>query len=120
MLFYMDKENPRLKNLIKELKKKGNEEEASIWLEIAERLESPRQEHSEVNVGEIDRYVDEDEDALVPGKVLGGGRIDKRNVVAFDFSSSAKKKIEENGGNAFLLENYMEKNPEGSKTRVIR
>lgn len=116
----MDKENPRLKNLIKELKKKGNEEGVPVWLEIAERLESPRQDHAEVNVGEINRYVGEDEDAVVPGKVLGDGRIDEKDVVAFGFSSSARKKIEENGGSAFLLEDYIEKNPEGSKTRVIR
>lgn len=116
----MDKQNPRLKNIIRELKKKNNEEDTEIWKEIAERLESPRREYAEVNLEKIDRHIENGEDAVVPGKVLGGGNIENVRVTAFDFSSSAKKKIEKNGGEALLLDEYIEENPRGTETRIIR
>ncbi|MDY6779623.1 MAG: 50S ribosomal protein L18e [Halobacteria archaeon] len=117
----MEKQNPRLVTLIEELRSRSEEEDVGVWREIASRLESPSRNHAEVNVSKIERYADEDEPVVVPGKVLGGGVVSKSvKVAAFDFSSSARDKIERADGEAVRLEEFIDENPDGSGVRVIR
>ncbi|SFG37087.1 large subunit ribosomal protein L18e [Halopelagius inordinatus] len=116
----MSKTNPRLNSLIAELKAVSRDSGANVWQDIADRLEKPRRTHAEVNLGRIERYAKEDETVVVPGKVLGSGVLEKNvTVAAVDFSSSARKKIEQ-VGDAVALEQIAENNPEGSNVRVIR
>jgi len=116
----MSKTNPRLNSLIAELKAVSRESGANIWQDVADRLEKPRRTHAEVNLGRIERYAREDETVVVPGKVLGSGALQKNvTVAAVDFSSSARKKIEQ-VGETVALERAIEENPEGSNVRVIR
>ncbi len=115
------KQNPRLTNLIDDLHALSDDEGAEVWRDVAARLESPRQEHAEVNVSEIERYASEDEAVVVPGKVLGSGVLSKTvTVAAFDFSSSAEDKIERADGDAVALDDYVKDNPDGSEVRVVR
>ncbi len=116
----MSKTNPRLSSLIAELKSVSRTEDADIWSDVADRLEKPRRTHAEVNLGRIERYAQEDETVIVPGKVLGSGAIQKSvTVAAVDFSSSAKTKIDQ-VGETLELEQAIEQNPEGTNVRVIR
>ncbi len=51
---------------------------------------------------------------VVPGKVLGTGAIDKKLVVgAFSFSSSARRKILDAGGEALSIEELVKRYPAG-------
>ncbi|WP_306059551.1 50S ribosomal protein L18e [Natronococcus wangiae] len=114
------KTNPRLNDLIAELKSTSRETDADIWRDVADRLEKPRRTHAEVNLGRIERYAREEETVVVPGKVLGSGALQKNvTVAAVDFSSSAETKIEQ-VGDTVPLEQALEENPEGSNVRVIR
>jgi large subunit ribosomal protein L18e len=114
------KTNPRLNSLIAELKAASRESGASVWSDVASRLEKPRRTHAEVNLGRIERYAREDETVVVPGKVLGSGVLQKNvTVAAVDFSNTARKKIEQ-VGDAVALEQLAEQNPEGTNVRVIR
>ncbi|MDS0294741.1 MULTISPECIES: 50S ribosomal protein L18e [Halogeometricum] len=116
----MSKTNPRLNSLIAELKAASRDSGANVWQDVADRLEKPRRTHAEVNLGRIERYAKEDETVIVPGKVLGSGVLEKNvTVAAVDFSSSARKKIEQ-VGSTVTLEQIAEQNPEGSDVRVIR
>ncbi|ELZ34915.1 50S ribosomal protein L18e [Halogeometricum pallidum JCM 14848] len=116
----MSKTNPRLNSLIAELKAASRDSGANVWQDVADRLEKPRRTHAEVNLGRIERYAKEDETVIVPGKVLGSGVLEKNvTVAAVDFSSSARKKIEQVGATV-TLEQIAEQNPEGSDVRVIR
>ena len=116
----MSKTNPRLNSLIAELKAVSRESGANVWQDVADRLEKPRRTHAEVNLGRIERYAQEDETVIVPGKVLGSGVLEKNvTVAAVDFSSSARKKIEQ-VGSTVTLEQIAEQNPDGSDVRVIR
>ena len=116
----MSKTNPRLNSLIAELKAASRESGANVWQDVADRLEKPRRTHAEVNLGRIERYAKEDETVIVPGKVLGSGVLEKNvTVAAVDFSSSARKKIEQ-VGSTVTLEQIAEQNPDGSDVRVIR
>ncbi|WP_256558485.1 50S ribosomal protein L18e [Salinilacihabitans rarus] len=113
------KTNPRLNDLIAELKSTSRETDADVWRDIADRLEKPRSSHAEVNLGRIERYAREDETVVVPGKVLGSGALQKNvTVAAVDFSSSAETKIDQ-VGETVPLERLLEENPEGSDVRVI-
>ncbi|MEF8779087.1 MAG: 50S ribosomal protein L18e [Haloferacaceae archaeon] len=114
------KTNPRLQNLISELKSVSRDSDATVWRDVATRLEKPRRTHAEVNLGRIERYAQEDETVVVPGKVLGSGVLEKNvTVAAVDFSGTARKKIEQ-AGEAVSLEQLAERNPDGTNLRVIR
>ncbi|SEW31082.1 50S ribosomal protein L18e [Halobacterium jilantaiense] len=117
----MSKTSPRLSSLIAELKSVARDSGADIWHDVADRLEKPRSTHAEVNLSRIERYANEDETVVVPGKVLGSGALRKSvTVAAVDFSSSAETKIQHADGDAVHLEQAVEQNPEGSDVRVIR
>ncbi len=114
------KTNPKLQNLIAELKSTSRESGAAVWQDVADRLEKPRRTHAEVNLGRIERYAQEDETVVVPGKVLGSGVLEKNvTVAAVDFSGTARTKIDQ-AGEAVSLAQFVEQNPEGSNVRVIR
>jgi len=82
------KTNPKLQNLIADLKSVSRDSGANVWQDIAARLEKPRRTHAEVNLGRIERYAQEDETVVVPGKVLGSGVLEKNvTVAAVDFSA---------------------------------
>jgi large subunit ribosomal protein L18e len=116
----MSKTNPRLSSLVAELKSVARDADANVWQDVAARLEKPRRTHAEVNLGRIERYAQEDETVIVPGKVLGSGALQKSvTVAAVDFSSTAETKIEQ-VGETIDLEQAIEQNPEGSNVRVIR
>ncbi|GAA0202178.1 LSU ribosomal protein L18AE [Haladaptatus litoreus] len=117
----MSKTNPRLSSLIAELKSVSRSEETDVWNDVATRLEKPRSTHAEVNLGRIERYAQEDETVIVPGKVLGSGVLQKNvTVAAVDFSSTAETKIEQANGDPIQLEQAIEQNPNGANVRVIR
>ena len=116
------KSNPRLQELIADLKSAARSQEAGVWQDVADRLEKPRRTHAEVNLGKIERYADADneETVVVPGKVLGSGVLRKDvTVAAVDFSGTAETKIDQ-VGEAISLEEAVSNNPAGSNVRVIR
>jgi large subunit ribosomal protein L18e len=116
----MSKTSPRLASLIADLKSAARTDGGDAWADVAERLEKPRRSHAEVNLSRIERYAEESETVVVPGKVLGGGAIQKNvTVAAVDFSGSAETKIEQADGEALGLEQAVERNPEAADIRVI-
>ncbi len=117
----MSKTSPRLSSLIAELKSVSRDSGADVWRDVASRLEKPRRTHAEVNLSRIERYANEDETVVVPGKVLGSGVLEKSvTVAAVDFSSSAQTKIQHADGETVHLEQAVQNNPEGANVRVIR
>ncbi len=115
----MSKTNPRITDLIAELKSVARDSDADIWTDLVGRLDRPRSSYAEVNLGRIERYAREDETVVVPGKVLGSGTLQKEvTVAAVDFSSTAETKIER-VGEAWRLEELLERHPDGANLRVI-
>lgn len=116
-----DKTNPYLITLIDDLKQMSRVEDVAIWRDIAKRLEKSRRNWTEVNISRLERYADAGDSILVPGKVLGAGRLTKRlTVAAFDFSESAEKKIEEAGGQSLSIRELAQENPKGDNVRIMR
>ncbi|BAM69286.1 50S ribosomal protein L18e [Methanothermobacter sp. KEPCO-1] len=114
------KTNPNLIKLIRNLRKKSSQEGAAIWKDVARRLERPTRNRAAVNISKINRYTDENETVIVPGKVLGSGRLDhKVQVVALSFSQTARDKIEGAGGECLTLGKIVEENPAIKNIRII-
>ena len=114
------KTNPELIALVASLREKGREEGAPIWRDIAQRLERPSRLWAEVNVGKLEQFVKEGETAVVPGKVLSAGQVQRPiTVAAYGFSGKAREKITAAGGNCITLTKLASDNKNGSKCRIL-
>ena len=114
------KTNPKLNKLIKDLKKKSWEHKAPIWRDIAHRIEKPNRNWSEVNISNITRNVKPNETIIIPGKLLGTGKIDfPVTVAAFSTSNTAQTKITQAGGQIITIEKLITDNPKGKGVRII-
>lgn len=114
------KTNPNLMELIGNLREKSYVEEVAIWKDVAMRIERSTRRKAQVNLSKINRFSDEDETVLIPGKVLGAGEIDhKVNVVALNFSKMAEEKIIKAGGDCISIDSILEKNPKGKGINIL-
>jgi large subunit ribosomal protein L18e len=111
-----DPTNPVLVETIERLE----EEDAPIWSEVAQNLGKVNRERPEVNISQIERVTEEGDTVVVPGKVLGSGRLTKKvTVAAFDASRGARSHIEDNGDFMFI-QDLVDDNPEGSEVRIVK
>jgi len=112
--------NPDFVSLIHLLEKKSNENKAAIWHDVAEKLSRPKKTRISVNVSRINRYTKENEEVVVPGKVLGAGTMSHpTTVAALDFSEQARTKIIRAKGKCLTLPEIIEANPKGTNVRII-
>jgi large subunit ribosomal protein L18e len=112
--------NPELTSLVRLLRKKAKENEAKIWRDIAEDLSRSRKKRMTVNINKVNRHTQKDESVVVPGKVLGAGRIDHPiNIAAFAFSEQAQRKILGAKGKCMSIPELIEKNSKGSQVKII-
>ncbi|MEM0467314.1 MAG: 50S ribosomal protein L18e [Candidatus Thermoplasmatota archaeon] len=114
------KTNPMLISLIQDLKKLSAEKNVPLWRDIAARLEKAKRNWPAVNLSRIDRYIQNHETALVPGKVLSAGELTKKvSIAAWDFSEKSQEKIKKAGGKVLTIEELMKQNPEGKDIRIV-
>lgn len=112
--------NPELIMLIRDLKKKTQESQASLWRSLAERLTASKRSRIAVNVSRLNRYTKDGETVAVPGKVLGSGKADHPMIVAaFAFSDVAQAKILKAKGKCLSIRDLMEKNPAGKNVKLM-
>ncbi len=113
--------NPQLINLIGLLKKESREKQAAIWLDVADHLAKPRSQRVAVNLSKLNRHTKKADVVVVPGKILGTGSINHAVTVAsFDISDTAKAKLDAVKAKYITITELMEKNPKGSKVKIIR
>jgi len=73
-----------------------------------------------VNISRISRYTKENDEVIVPGKVLGSGTISHPvKVAAFAFSDEARSKIIKAKGECLTIPELAEMNPKGSNVKII-
>lgn len=86
-------------NLGRDLEKLSKRSKQKLWMDVSEKILSPRRNRPSINVADISRSSSDGSNVIVPGKVLGAGSIDhKVTVAALSFSQSAKAKIVASGG----------------------
>ncbi len=112
--------NPLLRKLIEDLRTRGYKEKIPFLLKIAEELSRQRRRRVEVNIAKLERLCKERETVVVPGKLLGYGKLSKPlTVAAWKFSKQALEKIDAAGGKAISIEELVSENPRGSNVRII-
>ena len=116
----LKKTNPMLISLIQDLKKSAYQNDAPIWKDIAIRLEKPSRNWPVVNLDRIDKYIRENETALIPGKVLSPGNLTKKvSVAAWSFSEKSVEKIKKVGGKTLSIQDLVKNNPKGKDVRIL-
>lgn len=113
--------SPELNDTIAALKRKGRRNKSRIWLRVAELLGKPRRSRIGVNVSRLSRNTKKGDVVAVPGKVLAAGFLDHSiHVGAFNFSKTARAKVEKAGGSCVSLTKLADDNPKGTKVRILR
>ncbi|MDD5650982.1 MAG: 50S ribosomal protein L18e [Candidatus Nanoarchaeia archaeon] len=108
-----------LAKLINDLKILSLKEKSKLWQRVAYELERSNRKRREVNLYKINQYTKDGEIALVPGKVLSLGEIDKKiTVAAFRFSEAAREKINKSG-KAISIQQLAKENPKGKNIRIL-
>ncbi|UXD21535.1 50S ribosomal protein L18 [Ignicoccus pacificus DSM 13166] len=91
-----------------------------FWKRVYELLSRPARERVVVNVSKINRYANDGDVVVVPGKVLGAGDIEKKvTVAAFSFSYTAVEKITQAGGKVMHISELVKENPKGKGLKII-
>ena len=102
------------------LKKKSKSSKSAIWLDISKKLSKSRRRRITVNISRIARYTNENDEVIVPGKVLGAGSIEHPvKVAALNFSDKARVKILKSKGKCLTIKELVETNPKGTKVIVM-
>ncbi len=90
------------------------------WKRVAELLMRPSRKRVVVNVSKINRYAQDGDVVVVPGKVLGAGELEKKiTVAALSFSYTALEKITQSGSKALHIYELVKENREGKGIKII-
>ncbi len=115
------KESESIAETIHLLVKTAREQDSKIWRDVAGRLEGGSRRYASINVGKISRLSHDGDTVLIPGSVLGAGRIDKKiTVVALRASESAIRKLKEAGSTFKSLSDLVSSDPKAKNVRILR
>ncbi|HLH45359.1 MAG TPA: 50S ribosomal protein L18e [bacterium] len=110
-----------LRLLASRLIKYSNIYKCKAWRRVATDLLKPSRQRIAVNLSLIERNTTGGLTVIVPGSVLGSGRLSKPvKIAAYRFSATAKRKILEAGGQALTLDELLEQNPKGKGVIILR
>ncbi len=113
--------NPQLSELIRKLRKTSKEQEAPIWLDVADYLAKTRSQRVVINLSNLNRNTAKADTVVVPGKILASGALDHAvTVAAFEASKQAVAKIKAAKAKYISIQELLEKNPKGSNVKIIR
>lgn len=94
-------------NTFEELKRKKKQ---PLYDRIVKELKKPRRNKRSVNLSKINRYTKKNQNVLVLGKVLGSGLLNHslKQIIAFDYSEKALRKLKENKCKVLTLKKWSE------------
>jgi large subunit ribosomal protein L18e len=91
------------------------------WMNIGKIISGPRRKRICMNLNEIDKEAKTGEIVLIPGKVLSQGDITKKiKIIAFNFSESAKEKLDKDKIEFKTMIEEIKLNPKAEKIRVLK
>ena len=112
--------NIELVELINEIRKISSKNKSNFWKRIILDLSKSSRQRRVANLFKINKFSNDNETIIVPGKVLGTGILNKKvTVAAFNFSESAIEKIKKSGSEALSINELLKKNPKGNDVRII-
>jgi large subunit ribosomal protein L18e len=106
--------------MAKELKLASKKNNAPIWSRLAELALKPSSARRTINIGQIDKFVKDNDVIVVPGKILGTGNIShKITLCSFSISTSGAKKVLQSGGKIFSFSELIKSHPTGKGVIII-
>ena len=107
-------------HMAKELKVASKKNKAPIWSRLAELALKPSRARRVLNLGQLDKFVKDNDVIVVPGKVLGTGNMShKITLCSFSISSGGAKKVIQSGGKIIEVAQLIKNNPSGKGVRII-
>ncbi len=115
MLDNIEKEN--LQTFLEKVLVSGKgTKESALRTKVYDIASRPRRRRVTVNLSKIEKCVKENDSVLVPGKVLGVGRVGKKiSICAVEFSADALAKLKDAGCSIVSVEEILKKD----KVRLI-
>jgi large subunit ribosomal protein L18e len=102
------------------LRKAAKSNEAPIWAYVADLISAPRRQRVAVGVGKLNRLVNDGDVVVVPGKLLGSGRLQKKvTVAALAASRTAAEAVLESGGRLVPISALVRENPKGTNVKIV-
>ncbi len=75
------------------------------------RAEKPRRQRAKVTLLKLEKYAKDNDNIIIPGKVLGTGKITKKfNISAVEYSKSSLEKLQAAGCKIVDVESIMKNN----------
>ena len=106
--------------MAKELKGASKKNNAPIWSRLAELALKPSSARRTINIGQIDKFVKDNDVIVVPGKVLGTGNIShKITLCSFSMSTTGAKKVLQSGGKILSFSELIKSHPTGKGVVII-
>ena len=106
--------------MAKELKGASKKNNAPIWLRLSELALKPSSARRTINIGQIDKFVKDNDVIVVPGKVLGTGHLlHKITLCSFSISTNAAKKVLQSGGKILSFSELIQSHPTGKGVVII-
>jgi large subunit ribosomal protein L18e len=107
-------------HMAKELRVASKKNRAPIWSRLADMTIKPSRARRVLNLGQLDKFVNDNEVVVVPGKVLGTGNIShKITLCSFSISTSGAKKVIQSGGKILTFSQLIRDNPTGKGVKII-
>ena len=86
-----------------------------FWIRVAGIISRPKRKAVIVNLSKIDKYSNDGDTVIVPGKVLSSGQLTKKvTIAAVSASESTKQHVK-----ILKIEDIVKKNPKGEGLRII-
>jgi large subunit ribosomal protein L18e len=106
--------------MVKELKGASKKNNAPIWSRLAELALKPSSARRTINIGQIDKFVKDNDVIVVPGKVLGTGNISHKIILcSFSMSTTGAKKVLQSGGKILSFSELIKSHPTGKGVVII-
>jgi large subunit ribosomal protein L18e len=106
--------------MVKTLHVASKKNNAPIWQRLADLALKPTRAKRTINLGQLDKFVLDNDIVIVPGKVLGTGSLShKITLCSFSISTTGAKKIIESGGKILDISQIIKNHPTGKGVKII-
>ena len=106
--------------MVKTLRGASKKNNAPIWERLADLALKPTRAKRTINLGQLDKFVADNDVVVVPGKVLGTGNLShKITLCSFSISTTGAKKITESGGKILDISQIIKNHPTGKGVKII-
>jgi len=106
--------------MVKHLRGASKKNNAPIWLKLAELALKPSRSRRVINLGQLDKFVNDNDIVVVPRKILGTGNIShKITLCSFSISATGAKKVMQSGGKLVDFTHLIKNHPTGKGVKII-